>query len=92
MTALSRGNGRLRAFLSRFAGILPSFSLPPRTRKPVTDMRDIPDSLKRDIGLLDARERGRGSHSAKHGQTGQLASKRDRSWQRHLDRSIFPPV
>jgi hypothetical protein len=92
MTALSRGNSRLRAFLCRFAGMVHFFAPPARTRKPVKDLRDIPDSLKRDIGLLDTLERGRGRHPAKHGDTWQSASERDRNWQRHLDRPVFPPV
>lgn len=92
MTALTRGNSRLRAFLCRFAGMLHCLSLTARTGKPVNDLRDIPDSLKRDIGLVDAHEKGRGRHPAKHGETWRSASERDRNWQRHLDRSVFPPV
>lgn len=87
MTALSRGNDRLRSFIRRLAGILPFMNRLARTRKPVADLRHIPDSLKRDIGLLDSLERGRGNDNG----AGQSAQERERNWQRHLDRPIFPP-
>jgi hypothetical protein len=92
MTASTRGNGCLRAFFRRVAGLLISFRPPARRRRPVTDLRDIPDSLKQDIGLFDAPGNGRGRRSPGHRGTAQSASARDRDWQRHLDRSIFPPV
>lgn len=88
MTALSRGNGRLHAFLALIANM----ARPAGRQKPVGDLRDVPDSLKRDIGLLDASEEGRGGAAPIGDETRRAAEERDRNWQRHLDRSMFPPV
>jgi len=92
MTAFSRGDGRLRSFLRRLAGLLPRLRRPARPRKPVVDLRDIPDSLRRDIGLLDAAGPARNRSPAHRGETEKAMGARDGGWQRHLDRSIFPPV
>jgi hypothetical protein len=92
MTAFSRGGGRLRPFFLPFGFLLRLFAGGGWRRKAASDIHDIPDSLKRDIGLLEARGCGRGRSAAFRSETRRAAMERDRNWQRHLDRPLFPPV
>jgi hypothetical protein len=92
MTAFPRGSGRLRAFFSRIARILRGFRRPVGRHGPIIDKRDIPDSLRRDIGLCDTLDRGRGSNSAAGRNSRRTTPERENDWQRHLDRPILPPV
>lgn len=91
MTALSRGRGRLRAYLLPLTLIGRFLACAGSGPKAATDVRDLPETLKRDIGLSDGRGGGQKGHAFRE-VTRRNAEQDGRNWQRHLDRSIFPPV